>query len=513
MLLLSYFSALPEPLITGESASKLLEAAGELKSLTGKQAFDSTGSDAILSVPVHLLQSLIIPLLQRLPGPNFQTLRKLSRFLADLHQHKSESENRLLIRRELAHSWSGAVFGRGKAGFDDQARQLRHRVFLLELLIERFDVVFSRKSVSRRGSQPAVIQLQSVAIRQSSLEAVDRFPIDVFVGVDESQVISKRIPNSTTVTGFVQQLIIELQARAYPEQIDFSDCALFEISHGMERLLGPKEVVFDVVQSWPSPQFRRIAFKSSPILSYMAAEQMRPVSQSAWYSGWLRKEGVSIRSWKRRFFVLKKDALYYYRDDKCTEQSLIGILNYRDLGIFLLRQESKYGEGFGAARLATSPSPFCFCIRNMARHEEEDDYPRFLCADSAEEMFAWVSAIIYASTGARDKMPLQHLNIAALRQEVYTPPRVLSPKLAPMVLESAQIPDTPPPPPALSSAMIFSSPPKLRIHTGASSHRVPVVANSSRRDSPSPLALETKADRKFDEDLMSMLDEINGKRA
>ena len=36
------------------------------------------------------------------------------------------------------------------------------------------------------------------------------------------------------------------------------------------------------------------------------------------FSGWLEKLGEKgVQLWKKRFFVLQDDALYYYKDDSC----------------------------------------------------------------------------------------------------------------------------------------------------------------------------------------------------
>ena len=36
------------------------------------------------------------------------------------------------------------------------------------------------------------------------------------------------------------------------------------------------------------------------------------------YRGWLYKQGRYFKTWKRRFFVLKDGALFYYKDEKVS---------------------------------------------------------------------------------------------------------------------------------------------------------------------------------------------------
>ena len=50
---------------------------------------------------------------------------------------------------------------------------------------------------------------------------------------------------------------------------------------------------------------------NSYTLAYFAQENVK--------SGWLRKQGGIVRSWHRRYFVMKGDYIFYYAsDDECT---------------------------------------------------------------------------------------------------------------------------------------------------------------------------------------------------
>jgi hypothetical protein len=49
---------------------------------------------------------------------------------------------------------------------------------------------------------------------------------------------------------------------------------------------------------------------------------LSPFSPSLLFSGWLHKIGGKVRNWKRRYFILKDEYLYYFSSDNPTSIAL-----------------------------------------------------------------------------------------------------------------------------------------------------------------------------------------------
>ena len=104
--------------------------------------------------------------------------------------------------------------------------------------------------------------------------------------------------------------------------------------------------------------------------------------------GWMHKEGLSVRSWRKRYFLLKPDYLYYYKEEQCTPQSYVGKLMYREQMVRALPAGTKQ-----------CPTPYALSIRAPPPTSQESsgaaEQPaaRYLCVDSAELLQQWVTAM------------------------------------------------------------------------------------------------------------------------
>jgi len=100
-----------------------------------------------------------------------------------------------------------------------------------------------------------------------------------------------------------------------------------------------------------------------------------PVSSLAGFAkdGHLTKQGGSIKSWKRRYFVVKDAKIYYYKTPK--DQTLTGRIDLEPSSF--VKEDNTGGK---------SKKPFQFSVKTQKRHF-------LMYADTAEDMNAWISAI------------------------------------------------------------------------------------------------------------------------
>ena len=93
-------------------------------------------------------------------------------------------------------------------------------------------------------------------------------------------------------------------------------------------------------------------------------------------SGYLYKQGGSVKSWKKRFFVLKNSSLYYYKTEEDSRES-------EALGCISLRGMVKVSNG---VQMDTDPKPNMISITTLTR-------VYYLSASKEEIMNEWYDAI------------------------------------------------------------------------------------------------------------------------
>jgi hypothetical protein len=388
LLLLNFFSVLPAPLVSPNYFSRISEIVSHLRKLVSDKAFGESVND----IPVHLLSKLVNPLLQQLPECNYQTLKKI---MQHLHKVYADCKSDKLLK-QTSFTWSGALFGVSNLNiFETQVKVTDERVFFVELLIARYNVLFPVGSETQKFLEP-----QKKAAVEQVVENV--FPIDVHVEVNPSTTerISKRIPTNTLVFHVVSMILEEL--KKYSDS--FSGFKLYECMDGeMERVIDLDESIFAVVTGWATPLGHKLVFKRS---YYDLSASINPFT----LSGWILKEGVGHKTWKKRFFSLKHDFLYYYKDERCNIQSLVGKLNYRGMGIYIMSETDWNSK---------RPTQFCICLKSK---DGRDATPRrLLCFETKNDMRMWVSALSEASkrkdaVDENSKPPIASLPSPALSQ-------------------------------------------------------------------------------------------------
>jgi hypothetical protein len=287
------------------------------------------------------------------------------------------------------------------------------RVILVELLIERYEVYFGGAG-PHGGATPS----QASTLGSGELSAGDTWTSGTSGSVagslnvdDEMKTALKKLMQASGRVDEASPFILEFfiddgnsvyttavnmrhQAREVCENLnkillanhpqkDLQDYSLFEMASSAERIIDDDERVLPVTMRWPPGAQNRLLYKRNP-----AAKITVPMLAGfPTLSGWLHKEGVSVRSWKKRYFSLKRDAIYYYKDPKMI--TVIGTLSYHDCNIFSVYDRKK------------APTKFGFCLRPTSRNAvfdpngdvEAPTEERYLCADDQDSRLLWITAI------------------------------------------------------------------------------------------------------------------------
>eukprot|EP00117_Sycon_ciliatum_P013900 scpid29876/ scgid14383/ SH3 domain-binding protein 2 len=92
--------------------------------------------------------------------------------------------------------------------------------------------------------------------------------------------------------------------------------------------------------------------------------------------GWIRKQGGSVRSWKRRYLILKSGCMYYYKDESSSSAQ----------GQFSL-------EGYRIAQATDTKYPWC--VKLVHINPKKRTY--FISLSSEPEMRQWMEKIDHAT--------------------------------------------------------------------------------------------------------------------
>jgi hypothetical protein len=97
--------------------------------------------------------------------------------------------------------------------------------------------------------------------------------------------------------------------------------------------------------------------------------------------GWLQKQGGRFKNWKKRYFVLNSNTLYYYKREEDKEPK--GAISLKNCIISFLDHDQTKNEG-------KTPEPFSVKIRSPFR-------AYWLCGDNEKELMDWMVSLTNAS--------------------------------------------------------------------------------------------------------------------
>ncbi|KAI3654829.1 hypothetical protein MP228_000209 [Amoeboaphelidium protococcarum] len=202
-----------------------------------------------------------------------------------------------------------------------------------------------------------------------------------------------------------KHIVRDLKERSLLE--DTSEWTLFEIinEYGLERPLRDFEIVTDVMTTWgkESPNsllLKKYRYKDS--LTAKGAKKSYP-KMCGWAYVELKKD-----KWQKRYLELKNDGLYYSKDSKGGEETLLCHLDVYDV-YTLMRVKKK------------APTKFCFAMKsqeNAAVYENPFQYCYYLCVDSLDKMKDWVLSIRSAKSR---KLYLESADSSQQQQQQQTP--------------------------------------------------------------------------------------------
>ena len=93
------------------------------------------------------------------------------------------------------------------------------------------------------------------------------------------------------------------------ENVSLSSCSDAVSPQGVQSAKNRKASQKDIYSSQRESRKARSKVVAAPVPDIQAQEISRPD-----YQGWLTKQGGSVKTWKRRWFVLKDYCLYYFKD-------------------------------------------------------------------------------------------------------------------------------------------------------------------------------------------------------
>lgn len=422
-LVLNYLASIPTAVVSGPVFDELAESVSAIRTLATANTWADSPSmqvDQIAAIPRSVIQQKINPILLVLPDSNYVTLKKITDYLSRMY--RSTDPRSLMIRRELAGTWSAPLCGH--AQFDESAdantfMRDQNRMFLFELIIQHHSTVFAPPVAGVGTAMAAALQLVQGGLSAngsranserssiigpptppSELAADDQFQL--VVHINGSDVWPKLIRVQTSVKQLTRDVLDHLTKHGTDAAAmkRFMGHALFEVIEGdLERQLALGENVFEVVNRWPSQHGHRIVFKSSSCKKLeeksLSFDQDTNRDEVVVKQGWMYKESGKC-SWKRRFFVLKPDFLYYYRDERCLPEKLLGKIAHNGQTVYTtsLSASGPVSHALGETRHQCL-TPYSFCIRPVYGSgfdfgmEPGHSAVKYLCVDSEAERTSW----------------------------------------------------------------------------------------------------------------------------
>ena len=414
LLVLHYLGTIPEPVIPMNVLEPLCTSVGRLK----VDLADLKSSPAAL-------QELLVPELERLSFPHWQTLRKVI-----LHLKKLFGSHPEAVRNELIKVWTNVLCSLRHEQGQPPSNRCQD---LIMLLIDNVDVLLQLRSPPSQATCGSLLLAASRDTQDDwsppgspALRSFDSFTIDIQMCLGESEpelpVQTQTIRASTTVKQFLECLRKILNEDGTLHNLD--NFSLFlPAENGWLRPFDSSsdDRVYNLCKHLIAVQTVRLVYQYSP---YTALKRNLPVIEdsSVFRTGWLYKEGVSVKSWKYRYFELRMDGLYYYKNDsEIDAEDLLGKIDFRAYSLLVQDDaDSDFLQGPFENRKRKAPTRHRLCFGNATR----SDIPsRFLCALSPDELHEWVAWIMLLSENRPKEELKKEVRPAPIKTTALSDPR------------------------------------------------------------------------------------------
>jgi len=331
------------------------------------------------------------------------TLRILKKLCTSFELVISKQATNKMTLSKLSATFTPLLFPKTQG--PEIPKEVESQQMFLEFLVSNGSTIyegiladFSAKKPVRPSFSKALANMET-SERAEIIETVTI--IEVLID-DGSQSFTFPVTQGTTF----KELFYNLVKRVITLQPD-NLCAyhsIFENSPDYERALDNDEKVLQTMQNWYEPAATRLIFKRNSV-KYLIETMSESFPEM---TGWLYKEGVSVKSWKKRYFILRPSGLYYYRDPKNLNEEK-GCINYQDLDVCITFNKRAPTKHCFALKHRSYKPPIRF-NNGAATLLPSDFVCRILSAETSAERDSWMAAILHAKNLSEKGSPT---NIAA----------------------------------------------------------------------------------------------------
>ncbi|KAJ3018862.1 UNVERIFIED_CONTAM: hypothetical protein HDU68_010942 [Siphonaria sp. JEL0065] len=222
-------------------------------------------------------------------------------------------------------------------------------------------------------SQPVVQQQTTLQLKPEPKKVTTRIYIES-ISSYKTVILTNQLQADT--------VIAELICILGNSFVDDGSWTLFEVcsDFGIERPLRDWEIVTDVLEAWdPTTSTNVLILKPYGFRNTLVPRCI--------IGKWPRVEGrfdIEIKpgKWKRKYFVLKEDSIYY-KDSEFDRENWLCRLNNFD--VYTLTTPRK-----------RATTQYCFALRSassVTMFENTSEYIHFFCVDSKDQLADWVLGI------------------------------------------------------------------------------------------------------------------------
>lgn len=202
------------------------------------------------------------------------------------------------------------------------------------------------------------IDLNAVALAKMKLASeAQESKVDVWFDENLSPLSIEKVNCLTSCEQIVEKLKSVLEFKSDIDHL------LFEERENLySRPCLKREIVLQILKQ---SEEKQIKLWWKPSLMAIEKDEQKEMC------GWLQKEGGSIKNWKKRFFKLTKEGLFYYKDASMKNQ--VGVISISNKNMYSIKTYPK------------SPTNYPICLR-------DEDCHRILAASSEEVRLQWIES-------------------------------------------------------------------------------------------------------------------------